>query len=100
MGRIATDLTSKKEFRNFILQNCYYCGCNPETVHRCERTNGDFIHNGIDRMNNNIGYIIDNCVTCCSHCNKAKLNRDKEEYEKWVLKSAKYIKNRQITSIV
>ena len=28
--------------------------------------------NGIDRVNNNIGYILNNCVACCKYCNIAK----------------------------
>lgn len=28
--------------------------------------------NGIDRVNNSVGYTIENCVGCCSHCNAAK----------------------------
>ncbi len=29
---------------------------------------------GIDRMDNNIGYVLSNCVTCCGQCNIFKLN--------------------------
>lgn len=45
--------------------------------------------NGIDRLDSNIGYNIENCVTCCKQCNIMKnvwsekdfLNKIKEIYE-------------------
>ena len=39
-----------------------------------------FPTNGIDRMNNNIGYEISNVVPCCSVCNKMKSSLSKEEF--------------------
>jgi hypothetical protein len=44
---------------NFMKQNCYYC-------------NYKYIINGIDRINSNKGYFIDNCVSCCFQCNSMK----------------------------
>ena len=31
-----------------------------------------FLHNGVDRVNNDLGYTIENSVTCCSLCNYMK----------------------------
>lgn len=42
-------------------KNCYYCG---------DKINGI----GIDRKDNNIGYIKENVVLCCEMCNRMKLN--------------------------
>lgn len=40
--------------------------------------------NGIDRVDNTKGYHIDNCVTCCTYCNSAKMGRSLEEFIDWV----------------
>jgi hypothetical protein len=47
---------------------------------------GYYIYNGIDRLNKNKGYIIQNCVSCCKICNRAKSDMT---YNKWL----KYLKN-------
>jgi hypothetical protein len=33
---------------------------------------GDYVYNGIDRKNNSLGYVSNNCVPCCSECNLMK----------------------------
>lgn len=45
------------EYLNFFNTPCHYCGD---------------ICNGIDRKDNNIGYLLNNIVTCCSTCNFIK----------------------------
>lgn len=36
--------------------------------------NGVIAINGMDRVLNSQGYTIENCVTCCKICNRAKSN--------------------------
>lgn len=96
---------SKDIFTAFTKTNCFYCGSSPksEYFHPNGRGNGSYIYNGLDRLDNNQGYLKSNCVACCPDCNKAKLTRTVKEYEKWILTSADYIKtrtNKDITSIV
>ena len=49
------------EFLNIVNNECYYCGY----------VNSNFV-NGIDRLDSNEGYILDNCVSCCKMCNYMK----------------------------
>lgn len=53
---------TKKEFKNLISQSCYYCGIkgNP--------------YNGIDRIDSNNGYVLENLVPCCFVCNRMKMD--------------------------
>jgi hypothetical protein len=53
---------TETDFANIVKQSCYLCGL--ET--------SDTNHNGIDRFNNSQGYIIENCRSCCGHCNLLK----------------------------
>jgi len=52
-------------------------------------------YQGIDRINNNVGYESGNCVPCCNICNRAKLNRDKNAFIQWGLNLARNIKQLQ-----
>jgi len=62
---------TKEEFRNIILSNCHYCGVKPlQTIYG--KNNGKFLYNGIDRVDNAIGYVNTNVVACCTMCNRMK----------------------------
>lgn len=60
---------SFEEFNKIVNQSCVYCSSEP-TTRQVNNTKG--IANGIDRVNNSIGYTPENCVTCCGVCNKMK----------------------------
>jgi hypothetical protein len=53
---------SLEQFENVTKENCYICG----------KQNNEIQRNGIDRFNNDIGYIIENCRPCCTECNFMK----------------------------
>ncbi len=69
---------SNDEFYVLTKQNCYYCNQEPSSRLKSEYSSGDYIYNGVDRINNSIGYELDNCVPCCKICNamKASMNVD------------------------
>lgn len=76
---------TKEEFKNLVQQSCYYCGIEPENIVTTKHKNsGGFTYNGIDRVDNTVGYIPDNCVPCCETCNRAKLKMSKEAFLFWV----------------
>ena len=58
---------SFKQFMKFWQQPCFYCGNIPTTI-------------GLDRIDNDKGYTMDNIVPCCGDCNFAKKNRDVMTY--------------------
>lgn len=45
---------------------CHYCGAAPL--------------NGIDRVDNNLGYMTTNCVPCCTPCNLSKWNWELDQF--------------------
>lgn len=53
-------------------QNCYYCDSEPSTQY------ANLVYNGIDRVDNSLGYSKENTVSCCPTCNRMKgtLSRD------------------------
>jgi len=64
--------------------NCYYCGAAPSNVGTGSEGNSTYIYSGIDRIDNSIGYLPDNVVSCCKMCNVAKNTYDVDEFISWV----------------
>lgn len=69
-----------QEARGLFLSNCYYCNLKPSNEWKQATGNGTFIYNGIDRLNNSIGYKIDNVVSCCKICNFMKSDMIREDF--------------------
>ena len=93
-------LLNKDEFKVITQKNCFYCGIKPSSkslpsiktkYKNTESFNHSvYIYNGIDRINTNKGYNIDNCVACCEMCNKAKLDNSLEIFLDWISRISKY----------
>lgn len=67
------------EFSELIQKNCAYCGIEPSKTFKIIK------YNGIDRIDNNKGYSVENCAPCCHTCNFAKTNKTVEEFKKWAI---------------
>lgn len=68
-------------------KNCYYCNSEPQRISKAWSENTPkFTYNGIDRIDNSIGYTEENCVPCCTSCNYAKASMSILEFKKWVEK--------------
>lgn len=66
---------TKEDFHNIIKMDCFYCGDEPSQKEKTIRNNDIehiLIYNGVDRINSNVGYNLDNCVPCCGVCNLMK----------------------------
>lgn len=80
---------SDEEARELFSSNCFYCGSPPIAVckNRYDASGkNDFIYNGIDRVDNDEGYIPGNIVPCCGFCNRAKGTKSYEEFTAWLRK--------------
>ena len=66
---ILFDLT-EEQFNEISKKSCYICGKNTNEIH----------YNGIDRVDNDKGYIIGNTQACCGNCNYMKGNLKLEEF--------------------
>lgn len=81
-----------EEVKVLSKNTCYYCGKLPCSVIKSERFTGDYVYNGIDRINNTIGYIVDNVVTCCSVCNYMKYTMTVQEFVNQCVRIVEYQK--------
>lgn len=59
------------EFVEITSKNCSYCGGKPQNRIKTKEAE-PYIYNGIDRVDNSLGYIKENCVPCCGKCNLMK----------------------------
>jgi hypothetical protein len=57
-------------FDNIRLNDCYICGKNTNESHK----------NGIDRLDNSLGYIENNIKSCCGNCNYMKRNYSYDDF--------------------
>lgn len=83
---IKYDIT-EEQFAEITQKDCFYCGVKPSNVSKKKLSNGDYIYNGIDRVDNSKGYEIDNIVPCCRICNVAKNTLTLSEFKNWIKRS-------------
>jgi hypothetical protein len=77
---------SKEEFKTIQQQDCFYCGSSPQTIRKVKNNWSCYKYNGIDRVDNNIGYEMSNVVACCKQCNFSKSKYTQKEFIDWVIK--------------
>ena len=88
---ISVEIT-KEEFAGIASHECFYCGEAPVEKTGAKEWSGTAKIHGIDRINNDLGYTLDNSVACCGYCNGMKsdktleyfMNKIKSIYERHV----------------
>lgn len=84
---------TKEQFNLLIDSECKYCGNIGSNCHTVNNKKGNYNYNGIDRINNDLGYEISNVVTSCKDCNKMKNDLKIENFFEHI---QKIIKNNQV----
>jgi hypothetical protein len=76
---------TKEWFLEQIAKDCHYCGSPPNNIFtELNKRAGQLLYNGLDRVDNAIGYTVDNCVVCCKPCNFAKSTMAHQEFLSWL----------------
>lgn len=78
---------SFEEFMKLAKSPCFYCGVHPRKRNEGKRA---IVVNGVDRCDNKLGYVENNCVTACGTCNLAKRTMSVEKFLKWAKRLAEY----------
>ena len=78
------------QFKEITSRACHYCGIEPKQVWSRESCNGVYVYNGIDRVDNALGYVGGNVVACCQECNFGKGERGKREFLEWISRVHKH----------
>lgn len=80
------------DFRKITSMDCHYCGIKPSNFSKF-KGQGHLrasAYNGIDRVDNSKGYVLENCVPCCKQCNFAKHSMSMNEWETWKNRFVKF----------
>lgn len=96
-------IISFEKFFKLSQQVCHYCGAMPNNKYNIfsysyykgsdlSINNGNFIYNGLDKINNAEKHTDSNCVPCCIICNRAKSNRSYEDMLSYIA-NLSYIDN-------
>lgn len=85
---------SIENVKNLIFSNCHYCGSSPDQTYSWYKIK----FNGLDRVNNRIGYEIENCVPCCITCNFAKKDLSYSTFINWLDRIVEFRKNINVQS--
>lgn len=81
---------SDARVKELFLGNCFYCGTPPSRIIELGKYNGDAKINGIDRIENTEGYTVNNTVSCCTQCNRAKSDLTQRAFQFWISKLVEY----------
>lgn len=86
-----------KEFYKITSKDCFYCGGKPKKLNYFENAPSlqrespnknwslyEIYFNGVDRFDSSSDYTVDNCVPCCTNCNRAKSDMNFEEFRNHV----------------
>lgn len=85
-----------EEFGILTKRDCFYCGSKPSRNRKFWRAGVEvpeksYTYNGIDRWCNEQGYCMENCVTACFICNRAKGALSGEDFFDWIIRIHKNI---------
>ena len=77
-----------EEFESFWQEPCFYCGGEINTI-------------GLDRVDNTVGYKMNNIKSCCTQCNTAKRASSIREWISWIekLKNQTHSRNKTLEGI-
>jgi hypothetical protein len=82
---------SEARFRELTQATCRYCDSPPSLVAKStaaktkeSRDRSRYVYNGVDRVDNTLGYTEANVVPCCKICNYAKLRLSELEFLQWI----------------
>lgn len=100
-----TDM-SIEEYYAISQMQCFYCnGGSSNCFNRAKtdkkssqkaKDNGNFIYNGIDRIDRNLPHNKNNVAPCCKWCNYAKMKLTLLEFHQWINRLQKYQSNKNI----
>lgn len=100
---------SFEDFMRISQMNCSYCEAEPNNMQNSAasdkkasvfaKENGDFIYNGLDRVDSNKPHNLDNVVPCCFPCNIAKHTMTEMQFKEWIVRVVKHFIKKKLIAL-
>jgi hypothetical protein len=97
-GRGLLFTITKDEFSSLTSQPCHYCGLPPYHTFNTKGLNGNYTYTGLDRVDNSLGYTLENVVPCCGVCNRMKTTYTEEQFIANIERIHIHLKSLRITN--
>jgi len=83
------------DFLRLTQLDCFYCGVQPAQVSDrgktpAARKHSAYIYNGLDRIQNDVGYELSNVLPCCSTCNYARGGLAQDSFLLWIAQAYRH----------
>ena len=76
-------MLTDEQFYDICSRNCFYCNTAPSPKSHgyiTQKDVGEYLANGIDRVDPSLGYILENSIPCCKICNFMKTNKNQKDF--------------------
>lgn len=80
---------TKAKFKELITKDCFYCGAKPSNTKVIRGQS--FSYNGLDRLDNEKPYTLDNVVPSCKVCNFMKGTNNLHDFMNQVVKINRHL---------
>jgi hypothetical protein len=78
-----------EDFKRLAVKPCHYCGqIRAQTPNKHHK---NVLFSGLDRVDSNLGYLLQNVVPCCRVCNTAKSAMTPAQFKFWLAETAQYM---------
>ena len=86
------------QYNDLSKESCHYCGTLPANLTKY-RIKENVLYNGLDRVDNNKPYSLDNTVPCCKICNSMKSNLTESEFLSHIRRIFEFQQSLQKTAV-
>lgn len=75
---------TRGQFGVLCKMDCQYCGKPPSNTRKGPDALEAVTYNGLDRRDNDRGYVLGNVVPCCAQCNRKKMAMHLSDFFRWI----------------
>ena len=86
-------LLTTEQFRELTKLPCVYCGSPPANKYlHTKKCRSPYVCNGVDRLDNKLGYTVENSAPCCRRCNYLKQDHSYSDFVSAIVSIYNHVK--------